>query len=269
MLDLHGLGQKLVGERSKPAIAHHGASDRTGEWFVPSIGPRQFRIMLGLLFLPYTGMVLAYTVIGSMLTEFIHWDRAIAIVVIYFLALGIGAHALDAVGSKGLKPWGQICSARGLWGLALSTIAVAYMIGMYYIISAVPLLAVFAVVEGFFLFAYNLEWFNGRFHTDGWFAFSWGGLPVLAGYTMQTNRLSVTALLMGAAMALLSLVEITASRSYKALKRASREIDIGQDQNEHLRQYERILKSLSFGVILLGLALLAWRLLPQLSSHSR
>jgi hypothetical protein len=248
-------------------MTRHDASDRSGEWFVPSIGPRQFRIMLGLLFLPYTGMVLAYTVIGSMLADFIHWDRAIAIVVIYFLALGIGAHALDALGSKGLKPWGQIGSARGLWGVALSAIALAYIIVIYYIITAVPFLAVFAVVEGFFLFAYNLEWFNGRFHTDGWFALSWGGLPVLAGYTMQTNRLSVTAVLMGTAMALLSVVEITASRSYKALKRASREAQIGHEQHEHLKRYERILKSLSFGVIVLGLALLAWRLLPEFSSH--
>ena len=36
--------------------------DRTTEWFVPRFGPPRFRAIVGLLFLPYTGMVLAYTV---------------------------------------------------------------------------------------------------------------------------------------------------------------------------------------------------------------
>ena len=71
---------------------------RTREWFVPTFGPPRFRTFVGLLFLPYTGMVLAYTVIGAMMAPHIHWDRVAAIVVIYFLALGVGAHALDALG---------------------------------------------------------------------------------------------------------------------------------------------------------------------------
>jgi hypothetical protein len=57
-------------------------------------------------------------------------------------------------------------------------------------------------------------------------------------------------------MALLSLVEIKASRPYKALKRApAAETDTAQ-----LARLEAILKSLSGGVILLGAGLLAWRL---------
>ena len=45
--------------------AEPAAADRTAEWFVPRFGPRPFRVFVGLLFLPYTGMVLAYTVIGA------------------------------------------------------------------------------------------------------------------------------------------------------------------------------------------------------------
>ena len=60
---------------------------RLNEWFVPGFGPLRLRIAIGLLFLPYTGMVLAFTVIGSMLAGTVHWDRVAAIVVIYFLAL--------------------------------------------------------------------------------------------------------------------------------------------------------------------------------------
>jgi len=231
--------------------------DRRTEWFVPGFGPLKFRLFIGLLFLPYTGMVLAYTAIGAMLAPAVHWDRVGALFIIYFLALGIGAHALDALGSGGVKPWGQTFSPRQLKLLAGASIGVAYVIGGYYMLDDVPLLWPVALLEGFFVLAYNLEWFNGRFHTDTWFAFSWGGLPVLAGYIMQTNSLSLAALLVAASMGLFSFVEIKASRPYKDLKRraiAGDAVDTAQ-----LQRLETILKSVSFGVILLGAGLLSWR----------
>jgi Flp pilus assembly protein TadB len=101
--------------------------------------------------------------------------------------------------------------------------------------------------------AYNLEWFGGRFHRDSWFALSWGALPVLAGYVLQTNTISVSALLVALAMALLSLVEIKASRPYKEYKRSNADA-------EQAARLEAILKSLSAGVIALAAGLLAWRL---------
>jgi len=232
--------------------------DRRTEWFVPSFGPLKLRVFIGLLFLPYTGMVLAYAVIGSMLADRIHWDRVGAILLIYFLALGIGAHALDALGSKGIKPWGKVFSKRQLWALAIFSIVAAYAIGIFYMVLYTPLLWLIAIPEGFFVFAYNLEWFKGRFHTDSWFALSWGSLPVLAGYVLQTNGVSAAALLVAASMGLLSLVEIKASRPYKEMKRASGEI--AEIDSAHIRQFESILKSLSVGVILLGagMASLRW-----------
>lgn len=230
------------------------AKDRSSEWFVPGFGPARFRALVGLLFLPYTGMVLSYVVIGSMLAGTIHWERVAALLVVYFLALGIGAHALDAIGGSATKPWGQVFSRRKLWTLAAASIAAAYAIGIYYMVVYVPLLWLIAIPEGFFVFAYNLEWFRGRFHTDGWFAFSWGSLPVLAGYVMQTNSLSIAALIVAASMALLSLVEIRASRPYKEMKRAGAEGGIPL-----ARQLEGILKSVSLGVMLLGAGMASWR----------
>jgi hypothetical protein len=230
--------------------------DRRAEWFVPAFGPLRFRILVGLLFLPYTGMVLAYVVIGSMLADEIHWDRVGAILAIYFLALGIGAHALDAVGSAGVKPWGRVFSRGQLWALAGISIAAAYAIGIYYMVLYAPLLWLIAIPEGFFVFAYNLEWFRGRFHNDAWFALSWGGLPVLAGYILQTNDVSIAALLVAAAMGLLSLVEIKASRPYKEMKRAAGE---NAAPDPRAAQFEAILKSLSLGVILLAAGMASWR----------
>jgi hypothetical protein len=235
-----------------------GLTDRQSEWFVPKFGPRRFRLAAGLLFLPYTGMVLSYTMLGSVLSDEIHWDRLAAIVFIYFLGLGIAAHALDALGSKGLKPWGNAFNKRQLWLLAVGSLVLAYGIATYFMILYVPLLWAVAILEGFFVFAYNLEWFNGKFHTDGWFAFSWGFLPVLAGYIMQTNRLSLEAVMVGLSMSLFSLIEIKISRPYKDLKRASR--DLTEDERELIKKYETILKSVSLGVCLLGAGLLLWRM---------
>jgi hypothetical protein len=234
------------------------SGNRKSEWFVPGFGPEKFRSLMGLLFLPYTGMVLAYTVIGSMTAQTIRWDRVLALVVIYFLGLGIGAHALDALGSRGVKPWGTVFSRSQLWFLAFGSLVLAYALAGYYIVRFVPWLGALAILEGFFVFAYNLEWFEGRFHTDGWFAFSWGFLPVLAGTVMQTNALSLEALVLALAMALFSLVEIMASRPYKDLKRAPGPLP--EEDRRLLIRYETILKSISLGVILMGGGLLIWRM---------
>ncbi len=242
----------LPGNPERPA-----APDRRNEWFVPSFGPEWFRLGVGMLFLPYTGMVLAFTVIGSMLAPAVLWDRVGAIVLIYFLALGIGAHALDALGSHGTRPWGARFSARQLKVAAAACLGTAYAIGVAYMLLDRPLLWLIAIPEGFFVLAYNLEWFGGRFHRDGWFAVSWGALPVLAGYVLQTGRLSLAAVLVAAAMGLLGLAEIKVSRPYKALKRGA------GSQTETpmvVARLEAALKSLSGAVILLAVGAAAWRL---------
>lgn len=234
----------------------HTEKDRRNEWFVPSAGPLKFRILTGLLFLPYTGMVLAFTLIGATMAPEFYPLRAVALAFVYFLALGIGAHALDALGSRDVKPWSTHLSPRQLWFMVVISLLPATAIGIYFAVTAAPLLWPIGLLETFFLFAYNLEWFDSRFHTDGWFIFSWGLLPVLAGYIMQTNQLTLPVLLVGGAAALFSLVEITASRPYKALRRGAGE---GARAEQTADTYETILKSISLGVILLGLGLFLWR----------
>ena len=144
--------------------------------------------------------------------------------------------------------------------MVIFSLVAAYLIAIYYMVRYVPLLWFVAIGEGFFVFAYNLEWFRGWFHTDEWFAFSWGFLPVLAGYIMQTNKISVAALALGASMALFSIVEIKASRPYKELKQRFSLLE--EAEKSLMARYEAILKSVSLGVILLGAGLLIWRMLP-------
>jgi hypothetical protein len=224
---------------------------RVNEWFVPKFGPLRFRAFVGMLFLPYTGMCISFTLLGSILVDVVHWDRVIALSLIYFLALGIGAHALDAIGSK-RKPWGNVLGFRLLLVLAVSSIAVAYAIGVYYIIYYVPLLSIIAILEGFFLLAYNLELFRGLFHNNLTFSISWGSLPLLAGYMMQTNGISIEALLLSIVTAAIAYAEIRVSRLYKEMKRAN---------NDRLSvvKYESILKSLSISTIAVALILVGLR----------
>src|SRR5918992_3074655 len=227
---------------------------RLNEWFVPKFGPTRFRVFVGLLFLPYTGMCISFAIIGSMLAGEIAWDRVCAIALIYTLALGISAHVADSLGSKKTKPWGSHFTKMQLLTMMIATLTAAYAIGLYYIAFFVPLLAVIAVLEGFFLFTYNYEIWGGLFHNDFWFAVSWGSLPLLAGYIMQANSISILALTAAGLTGFVSYAEIKMSRPYKQLKQ--------KNSNDALTYRLEIgLKVISVGTILLAFCILVFRII--------
>ena len=227
---------------------------RLNEWFVPKFGPIRFRAFVGLLFIPYTGMCVSFVIIGSILSHTILWDRIVAIVLIYILGLGISAHAADGLGSRNIKPWGEYFSKKQLWLLIILSLVIAYSIGIYYMIFYVPLLWIVAILEGFFVFAYNLELFQGFFHNDFWFSVSWGVLPLLAGFIIQTNSIGVMPLSLSAITGLISYLEIKISRPYKELKRVSK------DEHRVIR-LETYLKIISLGTIAFATASTIYRVL--------
>jgi hypothetical protein len=236
-----------------PTLAQ-GGDTREREWFTPEFGPNRFRLLVGLTFYPYTLMNVSYTVIGSMAAPgAILWDRVSAIAIVYLLATGVAAHSFDAMAPN--KPWGAVLSRRQLLALAFSALVPALGIGIYYSVRFSPFIIPIGILELFFLFAYNLELFGGHFHTDIWFAFSWGGLPVLAGYVMQTNALSVEAVALGAFGFLTAFAEINASRPYKVLKK------LGKDAPPDALKFENILKAMVASHIVLALALVLYRLM--------
>jgi hypothetical protein len=204
-----------------------------------------------------TAMNICFTIMGSMLAPVIYWDRVLVIAVIYALALGISAHALDARYSKTVKPWGKTLSNEQLERLA--TLPLLPVIGLgIYLIQFTPLIMVVAVAEFFFLFTYNMESFNGEFHKDAWFAFSWGTLPLLAGTIAQTNWVSLSAGLMGLVAFLLSYVEITASRPYKELRRNPAK---SGSMFTFEKKFENILKGVVALTVAITLSLLVIRVL--------
>ena len=189
--------------------------DRTDEWFVPKFGSRNFRRTIGILFLPYTSMVICFAALGSLSGQF-EIERLAAICIIYFLALGVSAHLLDAIGGK-TKPWGDLPKKK-LWLISMIVLGIAFSIGMYYVFLDSPLLFAIGVVEVFFLFAYNLELFGGKFHNNASTIFSWAILPVFAGSAIQTNSITIEAIMICGVSSIITYVLITTSRKYKHLK---------------------------------------------------
>ncbi|MDA4121417.1 MAG: hypothetical protein OK404_03310 [Thaumarchaeota archaeon] len=190
---------------------------RANEWWVPRFGPDRFRRLVGLSFYPYTLMNASYVLIGSLLAPVVHLDRMWGMALVYLLAVGVSAHSLDAMGPN--KPWGNFLSRGQLLGLAVSGLVPALLIGLYYALAYAPLLIPLGFLEVFFLLAYNLELLGGRFHTDIWFAFSWGFLPVVVGFTAQTNNINLASLVAGLFGFSTAFIEISASRPYKNLKK--------------------------------------------------
>jgi len=185
-----------------------------------------------------------------MLSESIAWDRALSIFIIYFLGLGVSAHAADNLGSKKIKPWGNFFSTLELRLMVMGGLSVSYLLGIYYIITFTPLLLIIAIIEGFFLFAYNFELFNGLFHNNFWFAVSWGGLPLLAGFVIQTNSISVLSLISSLMAFLVAYIEIRISRKYKELKRKPQ--DVVDCNAENLERSLKVISllTISFAVLL-------------------
>jgi len=214
--------------------------DRTSEWFVPKFGSRNFKISIGILFLPYTCIVTSFAAWGSLSGSF-ELDRLVAICLIYFLSLGVSAHCLDAVGGK-TKPWGNL-PKRKLWIISMISLGIAFSIGLYYAFLDSPLLFPIGIIEGFFLFAYNLELFGGKFHNNISTIISWGILPVFAGSAIQTNSITVEAIMLAAVSALITYGLIITSRRYKELKRSYAEPSL-------IGNKELILKLITIGVII-------------------
>lgn len=224
---------------------------RSREWFVPRWGPPRFRRFVGMTFLPYTLMNASYVLIGSLLAPTVHYDRMAGMAVVYLLSVGVAAHSLDAVGSN--KPWGKFLTRSQLLALAFASLVPGLAFGLFYALTAATVLLPLGALELFFLLSYNLEWFDGSFHTDFWFSASWGFLPILVGYGVQTGTVDLVSLAGGLFGFFTAYIEINASRPYKALMR---ENDVATSQLA--ARFEAILKGVVATVLATAALLLAF-----------
>jgi hypothetical protein len=171
-----------------------------------------------LLHLPYTAWHLSYVVVGGCLAPAVAWGRLGLTVLAFFLALGIGAHALDELHGR---PLGTAIPRRALVALSVASVGAACVIGAAVAVSF-SLWILAAVAAGAFLVpAYNLELLNGRFHTDLWFGLAWGAFPLLTGYLACAGEIGFAALVAAAWATMLSLAQ---RRLSTAARRARRQV---------------------------------------------
>jgi hypothetical protein len=169
-----------------------------------------------LLHPPYTLWHLSFVTIGACVVQVIRPAYLGLALLAFFLAVGLAAHALDELIGRPLR---TRISDRVLITIAAVALLGAVAIGIYGASLVSWWGVVFIVVGGFLVPAYNLEWFDGRFHTDLWFAVMWGGFPALAGAFSQTGRIDAPIVLVCTACALIAAAQRRLSTPVRRLRR--------------------------------------------------
>src|SRR5438093_3038749 len=169
-----------------------------------ALTPGGWRDYFTLLHPPYTLWHLSYVAIGAALAPQLSGERLVVSLAAFFLAVGIGAHALDELNGHPLR---TRIPDRVLIALGAGSVGGAVALGIYASIAYTWWLAPFVVAGTFLVYAYNLELFGGAFHSDLWFALAWGAFPLLTAYLVVAETISVEALLAAAFAASTSLAQ--------------------------------------------------------------
>ena len=190
---------KASGERSAFYAVGRGTGG-LGDW-------------LTLLHPPYTLWHLSYVAIGAaVMPPLVLW-RLAGTLLAYFLAVGIGAHALDELHGR---PLGTGISSAVLTITGIAAITAAMVLGLVF--GGWKLLP-FVIAGGVLVYGYNLELFGGALHSDVWFGVAWGAFPVLVGAYAQHFTLSLAAGVAAVAAFFLSLGQRTLSTPARMLRR--------------------------------------------------
>ena len=181
-----------------------------------ALAPGGWRDYVTLLHPPYTLWHLSYVVIGAGLAPQWRPGRLGLVLAAFALALGVGAHALDELRDR---PLGTAIPGRMLTTLAAVSISGAAGIGIGAAVAYDLWLLPFVGAGAFLVCAYNLELLGGRFHTDAWFALSWGAFPLLTAYLNAVGRLRAPAVLGAAFAALASYAQRRLSTQVRTVRR--------------------------------------------------
>ena len=217
---------------------------------------------------PYTVWHLSYVAIGAAVAPVVRLDRLAATLVAFFLAVGIGAHALDELNGRPLR---TMISGGALRFAAAVSISGAVAIGIVGIervgLTLIPLI----VFGAFIVVAYNLEIANGFFHSDFWFAFAWGAFPAFTGFWASASTFRVSGLLAAGACFALSVAQRALSTPVRALRRRTARVQGSIERTDGTiepvdratltRAPEQALRALSLAVPLIAAAMVAARVI--------
>lgn len=198
---------------------------------------------------PYTLMCLSFLTIGFALSGIKNWNIYGLTIIAYFLGLGISAHNLDQLKGMG-SSYVKYITQRELVYVGLTSLIFAISIGItimimyqkWHLLWLMPL-------QTFFVFSYPLaKLFKGSFHTDMWFAISFGAIPVIVGNYINTDSFSLIVGMWALFCFVMSLIEITLSRYARNLRK--------ENKVDMLEKPEKALKLLCILSYLLAIIML-------------
>jgi hypothetical protein len=231
-----------------------------------------WRDLVTVLHPPYTLWHVSNVAIGAGAAAHIHGGRLAAAIAAFFLAVGVGAHAFDELNGRPLRT--QL-PTRALLALALGGLGGALAIGIAGVLFVSPTLIPLVLFGAFICPAYNLEWFDGRFHSDFWLAASWGAFPALTGWWVNSLGLHSVreAIAVGAAILacfFLTVVQRRLSTPVRELRRRTESVQGEQrlsdgsvrhlDRDALTAPLDGALLGLSIAVPLLAVAVVAVRI---------
>ena len=187
-----------------------------------ALAPGGWRDYVTLLHPPYTLWHLSYVAIGAALAPRFDGGLLALTALAFFLALGIGAHALDELHDRPLE---TRIPTWTLAALAASTIVAATGIGIGVAVTRDLWLLPFVVFGAFVVVAYNLELFGGRLHGDAWFAVAWGAFPLVTAYFVSAGKITVEVALAGVFAALLSHAQRLLSTQVREVRRRAASVN--------------------------------------------
>lgn len=246
-------------------MGHEGvtrAMDRPA-FYALSTGTGGVRDWVTLLHPPYTAWHLSYVAIGAALAPTFEAWRLGGTLLAFFLAVGLGAHALDELKGRPLRT-GIPTPVLGL--TAALSLGAPVVVGTWY--GGWRILP-FVVVGAVVVVAYNLELLGGALHNGTTFALAWGAFPVLVGCFAQDFRFNAASVLAAGAAALLSLGQRAMSLQVRAVRRRTRSVtgtwvhsdgtEVVLDRALLVAPLETALRAEALGLVLLAVAMVAAR----------
>jgi hypothetical protein len=231
-----------------------------------ALAPGGWRDYVTLLHPPYTLWHLSYVAVGAALAPEFQADILGLALLAFFLAMGVGAHALDELHGR---PLATRIGRRTLIALAAASVTAAAAVGVVAAVRTSLWLLAFVAAGTFIVVAYNLELFGGRFHGDPWFSLAWGAFPVLATYFAAAETIRLEAVLGAAFAALLSHAQRRLSTPVRLMRRrvasVSGRIDLSDgtvipiSRETFTEEAERALRALAACTVALALALVLLR----------
>jgi hypothetical protein len=232
-----------------------------------ALRPGGWRDLVTVLHPPYTAWNLANVAIGAAVAPHLYVSRLVATLCAFLLGVGVCAHALDELNGR---PLGTRLSSRTLTLMAGLSLVGAIALGVVGAVTVSLTLVPFVLAGGFIVLAYNLEWFNGRFHTAFWLAAAWGAFPALTSYWANALELRAPALLAAGACFMLTLAQRRLSTPVRELRRRTVSLSgeqrlkdgsvISLDAAGIAAPLEGALGACALGVVLLAVGMVVARL---------